>query len=145
MSSRCPSARREKCWAPSLDGREKSRLVLSPGLSIGAVGVEPGVIPKANETGEITLVCFIEERQENETFSTRRQGFEIPESLWWSRAYSPGRLGRQLHQFRRGQCSHTRRHARCDSVLPALLVVCTPLARFCHSGRTVHGQQRQEQ
>jgi hypothetical protein len=35
----------------------KSRLVLSLGLSIGAVGVEPGVIRTANETGEITLVC----------------------------------------------------------------------------------------
>ncbi len=35
----------------------KSRLVLSLGLSIGAVGVEPGVIRTANETGEIALVC----------------------------------------------------------------------------------------
>ena len=35
----------------------KSRLVLSLGLSIGAVGVKPGVIRTANETGEITLVC----------------------------------------------------------------------------------------
>ena len=35
----------------------KFRLVLSLGLSIGAVGVEPGVIRTANETGEITLVC----------------------------------------------------------------------------------------
>ena len=35
----------------------KSRLVLSLGLSIGAVGVEPGMIRTANETGEIALVC----------------------------------------------------------------------------------------
>jgi len=35
----------------------KSRLVLSLGLSIGAVGVEPGLIRTAHETGEITLVC----------------------------------------------------------------------------------------
>ncbi len=35
----------------------KSRLVLSLGLSIGAVGVEPGVSRTGNETGEITLVC----------------------------------------------------------------------------------------
>ena len=35
----------------------KSRLVLSLVLSIGAVGVEPGVIRTANETGEIALVC----------------------------------------------------------------------------------------
>ena len=35
----------------------KLRLVLSLGLSIGAVGVEPGLIRTANETGEITLVC----------------------------------------------------------------------------------------
>ncbi|HKV00683.1 MAG TPA: hypothetical protein VJQ26_01085 [Ktedonobacteraceae bacterium] len=35
----------------------KSRLVLSLGLSIGAVVVEPGVIRTANETGEIALVC----------------------------------------------------------------------------------------
>ena len=35
----------------------KSRLVLSLGLSIGAVGVEPGVIRTANETGAIALVC----------------------------------------------------------------------------------------
>jgi hypothetical protein len=37
----------------------KSRLVLSLGLSIGAGGVEPGVIRTANETGEITLVCVM--------------------------------------------------------------------------------------
>jgi hypothetical protein len=35
----------------------KLRLVLSLGLSIGAVGVEPGVIPTAHETAEITFVC----------------------------------------------------------------------------------------
>jgi hypothetical protein len=35
----------------------KSRLVLSLGLSIGAGGVEPGVIRTAHETGEISLVC----------------------------------------------------------------------------------------
>src|SRR6516162_5033447 len=42
-TSRCPSARRQRSWPPSVPRRVKSRLVLSLGLSIGAVGVEPGV------------------------------------------------------------------------------------------------------
>ncbi len=58
-------------------------------------------------------------------------------------AYSPGSPGRELHQFRRGQRSNTRRHCWGDSVLYALLVVLATLAGLCQSGRIVHRQQRQ--
>src|SRR5947207_5644334 len=48
MISTCPSARSKRSWPPSTERRARFRLVRSRGRSIGAAGVEPGVIRAAN-------------------------------------------------------------------------------------------------
>ena len=48
MTSTYPSARSKRSWPPSTERRVRFRLVRSRGRSIGAAGVEPGVIRAAN-------------------------------------------------------------------------------------------------
>ena len=96
--SKCPSARRRKYWAPSLDGRVKSRLVLSLGLPIGAAGSNPSVIPKPpyhtrtypNVAGLRRYTVFQGWRCASQTLIThRRYDFRWDATYCWTAFQSP--------------------------------------------------------